>query len=534
MALNPTTLFGLIGSGIKAATTAYAKSTATKPTSTTTTTQTSTPTSTTNEHMDYINQAYPGGLSAYTKTQQDRYNQALKDNNIELINKLNADAQRVGYSLSNQNVAPVFNNQPYLDQLAALKNEIGNYQSQLGNIPEMPQFDNSAYLKQLSDIQGLIGNYQSQVQKIGTPNFDTSGLEDVQNELSALLSSLENYKGADSMSMDESMAKAYAQLNGIYNTNLDKTLENYNKNAISRGMFGQLPIEALKAQAISDTELNKASATNQLAGDLYNQDFTMARQKDSDYYNNVNQKAGLLTNLYNNEANQYQNAVNEYKAKLDLANAKDSSYYDNIYSQLDLINSQYGANQDQYQNEINEYLNTINLANMRDENYYNDVYRKLDLINSEYGASQDQFNNALSSFTTNLEAEAQRAKTAATASKVSGGSGAEISQEALDEYPEITVPQKIDIWEKATELATKRVPKINYAGETTYDVIPPNYDEVYQMYIQLATMLGYSPYNIQDDDKLANEVLDERAMRAGKTVQDSTRRKLNEERMNQY
>ena len=53
-----------------------------------------------NEHADYINKTNPGGLDAYTKLQNDRYNSALQNNDVDLLNKLNADAQRVGYSFN--------------------------------------------------------------------------------------------------------------------------------------------------------------------------------------------------------------------------------------------------------------------------------------------------------------------------------------------------------------------------------------------------------------------------------------------------
>jgi hypothetical protein len=331
-------LLGAIGSGLAKAASNYANekkknnttssNSASNNTTKTTTTPTTTPTNATNEHASYINQNYQGGLGAYTKLQQDRYNQALQNNDVDLLNRLNADSQKVGYNLTNQNVAPQFNAQPYIDQINALMNE--NYQNQLSQIP-MPDY--SMYEKNMNNFQ---------------------------DDMASLLGTLENYQGADSMSMDESMARAYSQLNGIYNANLDKTLENYNKNAVSRGMFGQLPVEALKQNAISETELNKSKATNDLATNLFGQDYNMARQKDADFYKNINQQAGLLTNLYNTEADQYQNA-------------------------------------------INEYMNTVNMANMKDDSYYNDIARQLDLINSQYGASQDQYNNALKSFSTNYD-----------------------------------------------------------------------------------------------------------------------------------
>ena len=123
---------------------------------------------------------------------------------------------------------------------------------------------------------------------LGGMNYSTGTSKDMQQtkgQIGDLISALQTYQGEKSMSKDESNARAYAQLNNQYNAGLDKTLDNYNKDAVSRGMFGQLPIEALKANAMSESELNKASAISDLGNSMYTQDFDMARQKDQDFYN---------------------------------------------------------------------------------------------------------------------------------------------------------------------------------------------------------------------------------------------------------
>lgn len=69
--------------------------------------QTTTPASSgLNEHAQYIQDTYSGGLDAYTKLQNDRYKAALTGNDLDLLNKLQADANKVGYSL-NSNISPV-------------------------------------------------------------------------------------------------------------------------------------------------------------------------------------------------------------------------------------------------------------------------------------------------------------------------------------------------------------------------------------------------------------------------------------------
>jgi len=87
-------------------------------------------TSSGNEHQDYINSNYDGGLDAYTKLQNDRYNQALSENNVELLNKLNADAKKVGYTLSSNQVAQEVAN-PYEDYIKDIEAKYANQANQI-------------------------------------------------------------------------------------------------------------------------------------------------------------------------------------------------------------------------------------------------------------------------------------------------------------------------------------------------------------------------------------------------------------------
>jgi hypothetical protein len=52
-----------------------------------------------NEHRAYLDQTYPGGSSAYIRSQQQRYQEAVRSGDIDLQNRLRADAARVGYTL---------------------------------------------------------------------------------------------------------------------------------------------------------------------------------------------------------------------------------------------------------------------------------------------------------------------------------------------------------------------------------------------------------------------------------------------------
>ena len=67
-------------------------------------------------------------------------------------------------------------------------------------------------------------------------------------------------------------------------------------------MFGQMPVEALKQNAIAENELDKSNAINAHGANLYSQDFNMAQQKDQNYYQQINKlSASLVHNVYFSE-----------------------------------------------------------------------------------------------------------------------------------------------------------------------------------------------------------------------------------------
>ena len=252
-----------------------------------------------------------------------------------------------------------------------------------------PTFDNSSYSNKLSNLQNSLSNYNSNINQIKMPKFDTSGMKKVQGDLSSLMSALQTYQNEKSMSKDESNARAYSQLNNQYNAGLDKTLNNYNKDAVSRGMFGQLPVEALKANAMSESELNKASAIGDLGNNMYTQDFNMARQKDSDYYNKVNQQSNLLGTIYNTESDQYNNSVNNHLNSVNLASLKDNNFYNNISNQSNLINSSYGLSQDQYNADLNKYTADKQDAINTMGAYSNDYQAQINALQNDGDTSND-------------------------------------------------------------------------------------------------------------------------------------------------
>ena len=229
-------------------------------------------------------------------------------------------------------------------EISDLYNAIKNYQ------PQMPDFS-----KEISDLYNAIKNYQPQMPNIPYPNMKDYNFGDIQNQLNALTSQVQNYQGADYMNMDEAIARASSQLGGMYNQALEQALEQYNKNAISRGMFGQLPVEALKAQAISESELDKANAINALGANLYSQDFDMAQRENQNYYQQINKLADLLGQQYNTELGRYQSDLNRYNTLYNQARQADQDYFNNIARQLDLLETQYNMQN----REIDRYVQNI-------------------------------------------------------------------------------------------------------------------------------------------------------------------------------
>lgn len=329
-------LLGIVGAGLAKAATNYATNKKKTPT-----------TPSYNEHQQYIQNNNPGGLDAYTKLQNDRYSQALTSNDIDLLKNLQADSQRVGYKLN----AP----QPQAVQ------------------PIVPD-----YSQQMNELLSAVKTYESQIPDMPYPDMGDYKFDNIQKQLGNLTNQVQNYKGADYMNMDEAIARSNSQLGGMYNQALEKALEQYNKNAIQRGMFGQMPVEALKQNAIAENELDKANAVNSYGADLYSQDFNMAQQKNNNYYAQINRLADLLGQQYNTELGQYQADLNQYNTMYNRARQADSDYFDNIYRQLDIL----GTQQNMQNNEMDKYANNIG-------QFSNDYMAEINRVKGDNDPSND-------------------------------------------------------------------------------------------------------------------------------------------------
>jgi hypothetical protein len=512
MALN---LFAPVVTALAGAAKAYSTlNEAKKKTTTSKTTKPTTPTY--NEHQQYIQDTHPGGYDAYVQLQNDRYNTALQNSsdpaNVDLLRRLQEDSQRVGYSLT-----PNYQVQPATPQT-----------------PEIPDFS-----KEIKDLYSAIKNYQPQMPNIPYPDMKDYNFGDIQNQLNALTSQVQNYQGADYMSMDEAIARANSQLSGMYNQALEQALEQYNKNAISRGMFGQLPVEALKAQAISESELDKANAINALGANLYSQDFDMAQRENQNYYQQINKLADLLGQQYNTELGRYQSDLNRYNTLYNQARLADQDYFNNIARQLDLLETQYNMQNreiDRYVQNIGQFSNDymaeiLKLQNDNDpSNDWKIAYlqnarnQKIAGMNEAEAKSQSElYKQAMDMFSklgyaTGWVAQAlglPEGTTTATYARLNtgGGSSSGGTNSPPDNiFPDMTIPQKLNIWQQATEIAKSSKPPTtdSYGNIIEYQ---PSYDEIYQFYIRLATQLGYSPYDLQFDDSLLQALEEEMTRR---------------------
>lgn len=330
-----------------------------------------------------------------------------------------------------------------------------------------------------------MGSYENMLGGMPFPTFNNQNSKEIQGQLGSVLEALQSFQPTDSMGKDESQARAYAQLNNLYNANLDKSLDNYNKDAIGRGMFGQLPTEALKQNAISESELNKSVAINDLAGDMYSQDFNMARQKDQDFYNQQNMMLNVLAQTYGIESDMYQNALNEFTTMSDLATNENAMSYEKALNKLNTL----GYADQEVADMLGVPVGTPS--------------EKINLMEFENQMNKDNFLWEL-------------ANTPIKASGSSGGGGGSggggVPKEVIDSFPDITFPQKISLWNEAIEKATKGKPSTTdiYGNIIEYQ---PTEQEIYSEYLKLAKIFKDNPFKLQEDDEFASDLLNEMSTR---------------------
>ena len=144
------------------------------------------------------------------------------------------------------------------------------------------------------------------VNQFDLENFMTPKENELYGLIDTLTQSFMNMQPTQTMSMDEATARATAQLRQPFEQNLEETMKSYDQSAIQRGMFGQQPVEALKRDAMANVELAEQSAVQDLAGDIYQQDFEIGQSKDAQAFNIANQKLESVRNVLFDEKSKKQ------------------------------------------------------------------------------------------------------------------------------------------------------------------------------------------------------------------------------------
>ncbi len=121
------------------------------------------------------------------------------------------------------------------------------------------------------------------------------------------------------LNWEQALAQATQQLNGKYNKQLNDSLNNINRAALKTGFFGQLPTEALKAQATASTELERQGAINDLASTLMNDSRNYAQTLYEDDTQSIQEQMNVIMQLYNYLYKLDQDKINneEDKTRLD-------------------------------------------------------------------------------------------------------------------------------------------------------------------------------------------------------------------------
>lgn len=110
-------------------------------------------------------------------------------------------------------------------------------------------------VKEITQTDQLIEALLSQINSGKSQN-------DIYNQIMAFMPYNTNQQ---SLSYDQALKMAGDRLGSQYDKNLEKTLDAVDKNALSRGFFGQLPTAGLQRATAADIEGNKQQAINELA-----------------------------------------------------------------------------------------------------------------------------------------------------------------------------------------------------------------------------------------------------------------------------
>ena len=135
----------------------------------------------------------------------------------------------------------------------------------------------------------------------------------------------------DTLTWDQALARATQQLNVRYDKALNDSMDQLNRAALKTGFFGQLPTEALKAQAAASTELERQGAINDLASTLMNDSRSEAQRLYEDDTKSVQQQMDTIMQLYNYLYKLNQDAIDQ---------GEDATRLDQSQQQIDITREQ--------------------------------------------------------------------------------------------------------------------------------------------------------------------------------------------------
>jgi len=265
------------------------------------------------DHQAYINQSNPGGMDAYTKLQQDRYNQALSSNDLDLLKRLQADSVTRGYDLSQpQKIQELPLNNPYEQYMAEMQQKYDSLNSQIANS------------NQLAVNQGVdrLNSQRSNINQGFDENARQAYVSSMQakNALPQQLASQGINGGATETSMLGLNTNYENNLNSI-NTNRQNSLLDIDNSIIDLKNSGSLNTAQ---QTLQNNQAALSAYQNMLNSSAgYNQWLTEYNSNRDDTEYNQNYQSGrdqVNDNNYNNE----------------IANSNKQTEYNNILNRLSM------------------------------------------------------------------------------------------------------------------------------------------------------------------------------------------------------
>ena len=382
-----------------------------------------------NEHQQYIEDNNDGGYNAYVSNQNARYADALKNNNVDLLNRLNADAQRVGYTL-NAPETPTYNlpelnlpeYKPYSGKLPELN--LPEYKPYSGKLPELnlpslnlptlelPDYEKFTYkdfdyrdfnyddFKYNVNDDKMYNVYKDMYGRQGQAASDKA----LANTAAATGGMPSSYAAAANAQAQQAYAKKTADMIPILE---DKA---YNRYANERGFaYGQYSDDRNfnYQDYLGDRDLahnehqNDYQAGYGKALDLYGADYNSTIDK----YNADYSKSSDMYNAdWQNVNFNYQDNLNKYNAESNNAQKQYDANWNNINYTDSRNDLQYDRKFQQEQFDYQKYLNDL------DENYRQDTFDwnkttderdynrgvYADDRNYNYNSGQDAIRNSIS------------------------------------------------------------------------------------------------------------------------------------------